>query len=396
MQDRIKNIIKQKWPQVTPEDIAVMNVEIDNLLKTNVKPHTVAIMEPHAWHGENYPSVMKNFLDLGYNMHLLVNAEHLKVNSLVNCPFPSDRFKIFPFKHFPNTLSFFEFLLNYEYLFLMTTLTHEGFHHALSLENNYLQKYDKNNLYCISHELSSLDNEADTFDRRMLNSGRVFVLRGGIEYNGQEIPFVSPVYFGECDNTKGTAPKNKKTKFISVGGVWKKGLRNFDNLFKAIQKLHENNIRGFEVVFVGVDKILLESYLTPEMRAYITLIGRVPFKDLYDSVRTADFILFNTDYTTADYEKYLHRGITGNYSLSIGFGKPGLIYEELGEEYLLDAARAVNYTDDLYEAMKTAIEMPPGKYELMCNNLVEFKRQLEQKSLENMKEGFGGILEKCH
>ncbi|MDR1167963.1 MAG: hypothetical protein LBK53_03615 [Heliobacteriaceae bacterium] len=390
--DRVKKLMNKKQLILTAEDQKVMSHEVSEFIKNaGMKSKTVAVLEPHPWHGEVYPAFIKYFLDLGYDVHLLVDAQHTGLNSLVNCNFPSDRFKMFEFAHFPIKQEFYDFLVNYEYLFLMTVLTHDGFHYALSLERNFLQKYNKNNLYCISHELSSLNNRTETFESRMVDKNRVFVLRDKIKYKEKELPFVSPVYFGDIKITS----KNKKTKFISIGGVWKKGLRNFDNLFNTMKKLHENNIRNFEIIFVGVDKVSLEAYITPEIQPYITLIGRVPYNQLFNCVEDADFILFNSDPTTKDFDKYMHYGITGNYMHTLAFQTPGLIYEELGNEYLLDNTRAIHYTNDLYDAMKKAIEISPEQYEQMQNNLGELKETLMAESFKNMKQAFGEVLVKC-
>jgi hypothetical protein len=389
MQDRIKELVKKRQLEVTAEDLEVMNAKVQDFIRNAaVTRPTVVLFEPHAWHGQVYPAFIKYFLDLGYDVHLLVNAQEAKMDSLVNCDFPSDRFKMFPFEHFPQTQEFYEFLLNYEYLFLMTTLTHDGFHYALQLEENFLKKYNKENLYCISHELSSLKNEASTFESRMLDNDKVFVLRGGINAKGKELQFISPTDIG---NIK-TAPKNKKTRFISIGGVWKKNIRDFSELFDAIKSLHGED---FEVVFIGVGRVLLEPYLTPEIEKHITVLGKVPYGELYSEMEKADFILFNINEKSVDYEKYMRYGITGNYMNTVAFQVPGLVYEELGREYRLDETRAIHYTDDLYGAMKRAIEMPQQQYDQMQKSLGELKKELETKSLENMKKVFGEVLAKC-
>ena len=388
IRERIKGLIRRKC---VDQAIKLMESQVFEFIKNaDITKPTIALLEPYTCHGEVYPSYIKYFLDLGYDVHLLVQEQHLKFNSLENCNFPPDKFKMFSFRNFPDMQEFYEFLLNYEYLFFMTLFTSGGFCYVSQFKENFLQKYNKDNIYGISHEIISSKlptglEKDEVMERHMLDNDKIFVLRPDIKHKSKELPFASSIYFGDIRIT----PKNKKIRFVSIGGIWKKGLRNFDKLFNAIRKLHENNFRDFEIVFVCIDKVLFESYLTPEIASYVTLIDRVPYKDLYNCVEDGDFILFNIDKeATVDYEKYLHYGITGNYSISIGFETPGLIYEELALAYDLDNTKAIHYTDDLYDAMKQAIEMPQIRYSEMQLNIKKFKEKLMERSAENLQNAF--------
>ena len=94
--------------------------------------------------------------------------------------------------------------------------------------------------------------------------------------------------------------------------------------------------------------------------------------------------MYNTDNTVNEYSKYLKLGITGSYLLNIAFAKPALVYEELAKAYELTDC-SITYTDNLYSAMKKAIEFPQSEYDAMQEKLAETNIELQQQSRENLK-----------
>ncbi|MDR2457305.1 MAG: hypothetical protein LBD41_02340, partial [Clostridiales Family XIII bacterium] len=315
----------------------------------------------------------------------MVNEQHRNLNSLTRCKFSKEKFEVIYLKIFPKTKSFLKFLSNYEYLFLTTLLGVDGYNYANFLEEGSSKK----NIFYINHDLATIDSAVPTLEKKLLDENRTFVLRDNIKYQNLPIPFVAPVYFGETNNIDApphrTKP-NKKTKFLSVGGVWRNGIRNFATCFEVAKRLVSAG-EEFEIVFVGVDKELLQNYITPEIEKNITLVGKIPYELLYQQIENIDYLLFGIDKNVTDYKKYLFKGITGTFGLSIGFTKPSLIYKELGDAYGLDATLAINYEDNnFYDAMKQAIKMQACDYNMMRDNLFKFQQELMLKSKQNIKK----------
>lgn len=381
MKERLAKIMAQKRG-FTPEILEKNNEIIKQIKETKIKNNTVVIIESHKKHAEVYPSIIKYFIDLGYNVHLFHLEEHVELDSLKNCDFDKENFQSFAFPKMPETQEFFELLKNYSLIFIATMFTHDGYNFLNALEENYMKKYSKENVFCIDHDFTSLQKDIQTIEQRFLDSNKVFVLRDNIKYNNKNLPFISPIYFGNYELRNHIL--NKTKEFICVGGSLQDNLRNLDLLFKSINHLIEDGITNFKVIFVGTIEKNLETWLNAENRPFIDIRGFLPFDEMNQTIINSDFLMYNTDDTVNEYSKYLTLGITGSYSLNIAFAKPSLIYDELAKAYDL-ADCSLTYTDNLYEVMKKAIEFPQSEYDTMQEKLVVKNQELQQQSRENLK-----------
>lgn len=381
MKERLAKIMAQK--RGVTSEVLTKNNEIINLIKgTETKNNTIAIIESHKKHAEVYPSVIKYFLDLGYNVHLFHLEEHVELDSLKNCNFPKEKFQTFAFVKMPETQEFFDLLNNYTLIFVATMFTHDGYNFLNALEENYIKKYSKENVFCIDHDFTSIQKGIQTIEQRFLDNNKVFVLRDNIKYNNKNLPFISPIYLGDYKLEKHIL--NNKKEFVCVGGSLQDNLRNLDLLFKSIDKLIDEGINNFKVIFVGTTEKNLENWLTDINRPFIDIRGFLPFDEMNKTIINSDFLMYNTDSTVNEYSKYLTLGITGSYSLNIAFAKPALVYDELAKAYEL-ADSSITYTDDLYSAMKKAIELPQIEYDTMQEKLIAKNQKLQQQSRENLK-----------
>lgn len=156
-------------------------------------------------------------------------------------------------------------------------------------------------------------------------------------------------------------------------------------LFSAINTLIDNNIDNFRIIFIGYTESSLNDFLNDENKKYTDIKGFVPFDIMIDLMSDADFIIYNIDESSSQYNKYLNWGITGSYNLTLAFSKPSLIYEKLAKAYKIDDCSIV-YTNDLYYAMKSAIQMPEDKYKEMQTKILKINNELQEKSLQNLKD----------
>lgn len=381
--NRIKNLFEKKEFAFSASEKLIEKEEVDLLFKSDVAQNTIAILENNNFHAECYPSYIKYFIELGFNVHLFITKKNYQENSLVNCNFPEDKIKIFSFNKFPTCDKFFEYLLRYKYILLATLLCKTNVYYANLIKNNYVLKYKKDNLFCINHDVEA-DPENKTIEDFF--SDKTFVLRDKITSGNKIYPFISPVYFGEYKNLI----KHKSTdkiKFLCVGGNSEK--RNFEELFTAIKKLINEKNYNFEIIFIGTIQDAIKELLTPELLPYIKITGRLTFNELFKYNCEADFLVFNVDKDTSAYDKYAKRGITGAYTTSLGFRLPGLIDQDLAQVYDFDDNMAICYDKgELYTAFQKALELPDNQYIFMQENLKNYSDNLQISSLNNMKGYF--------
>lgn len=386
---RLQQVIKVLYSKIfsyTPEEIELEKNNIERLLKEGIKENTILLIEPNPFHGECLPSYVNYFLEFGFNVHLFTSKENIIENPFINCNFPEDKFKIISFEKVPSIDYFMKYLLNYKYIFLTSMLFLGNTYYANLLYENYSIKYKKNNLFLISHELDSTKYSSNF---EILHQNNIFVLRQGVQKNEltKEFPFVSPIYFGEFPDLI----KEKKAeivKFLAVGGNYKKNLRNYDNIIDSMRKLRDSGITNFEIIFIGNPNQEFKEKANKEFAENIRFTGRVNFADLYKYHQECDYILFNIDKNTAEYELYLHKKISGSYSTSIGFLRPGLIDSDLAKEYKLENCSICYDEGKLLDAMKQAILLPQNKYIDLQNNLKQLSEILQKQSKENLKEYF--------
>lgn len=384
---RVLNLYINKYYQFTEAEKEIELSEIQEAVKVPVKQNTIALLEPNDYHSECYPSYIKYFLELGFDVHLFTHKKNIEENSLVSCNFPNDRLKIFSFSKFPIHEPFFENLCRYKYIFLATLLCHASSFYAEELKKNYLIKFQKKNLYCINHETNYNDTTINT-EKYLINN--TFTLRRGInKVTGEGFyPFISPIYFGEFENLIKPA-KNKQIVFLNVSGNYLNNMRNYKSLFEAVGKLLDNGYKNFKIIFIGERNEDILTQISHRMLPYVEFTGRVNFKELYRYSIQSDYILFNVDKSTINYDKYLNRGITGSYSLSLGFLRPGIIDFNLAQSYGLNNGCSICYGDNgLFNAIKTALEITDKEYKNFQSNLLDLSKNLQKESLKNIKEIF--------
>lgn len=367
---RVNKIIEK---QRALSDISLHKNEnvLNELDKCEIKENTVLVVESFIKHGEVYPSIIKYFLDLGFDVHLYNLQDHMKVDPMVRCNFSKERVKVFTFSQMPVDQEFFNLFLNYKFIMICTILTHDGFYFINNFVEKYKNKYNKKNFLCINHDLYSLKVSNLFIEDMLIRENHIVTLRKRIKYKEIELPFISPYYLGEFTSI---AANCDKIRFVSVGGGLQKNVHNFELLFLSINQLIDNGIKDFSVSFVGVTLSQLEKYITDKNKNYINVLGYTNFEVLLSEVEQAHFILYNVDDSSVQYEKYKKNGITGSYFLSLACEKPGIVYNDLAIAYDIDNFCLCYKNNDLYKILAQAININYEEYLILVQNLINFKK----------------------
>ena len=382
--EQLLNIyIKQSFAFTKAEQIEETN-SINNILKEGIPDNTILLFEPNTCHAECIPSYIKYFIELGFNIHLITSKKNIEENPFVNCHFDKNKLKVFSFKKAPTSPEFFTLLSKYKYVLLLSFFFYcsKNEYYIEYLKKNYIN-HDYTNLFVINHEVDYYpeSNAIETFF-----ADKTFVLRDGIKKDDRNapFPFISPIYFGEYTNL--IKKKSNTVKFLCIGGNYRKNLRNYENLSSAIKQLNQNNITNFEIYFIGAPDKIFKEYAEKEL-INVHFTGRIDFATLYKYHIESDFIIFNIDKNTCEYERYLHKKISGSYSMSLGFLRPGIIDKQLCLEYKLSNT-AITYTESLYDALIEAIMLTDDEFLRLQNNLKNISNQLKEQSLNNLRKYF--------
>lgn len=363
--DRLKGIIRH-WPEAA--------VGIDSFVRfmiMRVGRKTVLLVEPNAFHGVVLPGYYKYFRDLGYEVVLFVRYANSKDSVFCRCV---ERPRMLVFSPVSmrwalraRKISQFDFVL---------LTSNQMFDQGVRVNGEYagylgLVPRARYGVFHVEHSFFPDEQiySAD-FDDMFLLTRRT--------YNGGEVPMLNPHWFGNVSRT----PLNQgKRVFIAVGEVKNKNC-SIPLLLEAVRQLEK--WFDFEVWLVGggADALLAEA-LPKSVRTF----GYQPFKEMFELMEHADFMLPLLDPKYDAHKRYL-KGITsGACLLILGFSKVPLIHSDFAKVYGFSENDSILHGDDRIEqAMERALTMTEEEYADLQQSLQILERDVYNESLENLKQ----------
>ena len=367
---------KRLISQFTHSRYATKQTRLYNKLKLpqfdfNVRPNSVLLIEPNPYHGEIQPGFVKYFQDLGYNVDIFMRLENYIENPFVNY---TDN----PPRMFFGTAPIIRDWVNkltpdqYEYVFLSSSAFWNNPNEFFGPYLEYLggEPKAKHGILMIEHNAIPCLKEYN--EEKYLAENRLFALT---ENNG--IPRLNPHYFGVFDETEFNP---NMINFVVVGGV-NSDCKNHNLLLESINGLITNGISNFHIYVIGKGRLNIPK----ELSEYISFMGRLNYRDMYDVVNKSDYILALLDPTNPKHDRYKTGTTTGSFQLSLGFTKPIVIDREFAKHYKLNDKNAIVYEqNDLYNAMRDAITKTVAEYKSMQQNLSKLEKDIYQESLNNL------------
>ncbi len=343
-------------------------MQVRSFLNRKIKNNTILITEPSNSHGEVIPSIIKYCQDLGFNCEVLITDEMKNQKPLKMFK----NLKVFTFNLFQYAEIIKSEKLNKyrNIIFTSSRVYYDSprIHERFVFDYFKGNKIDKNKIILLEHHLDLLDEKKE------------YKFIGLPEYSARfGAKMVNTSYFG-CYKQHN---KNKTTSFIIVGAV-ETERKNHNLLLNACRSLLDNGIDNFEVVVIGRGKLEINN---PELKQKIHFLGRLKYNKMYKRLNKSDFFLPLLDPENPEHDRYITVGTSGSYQLVYGFQKPCLIHEKFAAPHFLNNENSIIYSknEDLYKAMKQAIDMNNSEYQKMQENLKVLSNNLYNKSLENLR-----------
>ena len=326
------------------------------------------IMEFTPFHGENFPSLTKYLLDLGYNADIVYRKPlkekcHSNRNDLglFSCFSGNERVRI-------KTLSSMDMNLLlrsaaaalYKHIIIVTFSDYMKNSHFYGVDFFKLKPVcmmhypDISNDYFKTNKIIS-PVKMDCFDRKP--------------------PFaVSMHYFGDF-------PKKDKFKITTFVILNAKDLprRNIYLLFFACDKLYKKGITNFTV------KVLGDGLPVPErFHNNFEVFGFLDYQNMFKEISSSDFFLALIDQASVEYTNRA----SGSYGLSYGFKKPIILHRKFScaPGFTDENSILYNDNDDLSDAMEKCINMSNDDYSSLVSSLEISERKLYETSLNNLRE----------
>ena len=340
-----------------------------NIFDNTIKTNTILIFEPNAFHQECTPGYTKYFVDLGYNVDILIHISGNESFSL----FPEfENVKLFTFNNIIeiilNITKFSIFIKKYDFILLQSN-------YPMNIEiYNKLGIFKLNNTFFVSHELRLFNMSFAKY----LNKNRIWTL-GNVSRGLQ----VNPHYFGDIHLKE----KNHLVRFFTTSSA----NRNFTHLIESMMQLKKENFT-FEIIITGriaefnsnsIPKILNENCIFEHF---------ISFSELYKAIKSSDYIFIPLDPENKHDLIFKSRKVTGCAQLVYGFLKPAIINQAFSYFYNFNTKNSLIYNNsNLYNVMKKAILLKKKDYLNLQNNLRATEKKIYQTSINNIKKAINNF-----
>ena len=347
------------------------SINVTTLLDSNIRNNTVLIFEPEFFHHECTPGYTKYFLDLGYNVDIILDnfgsnsfyffklLENIRIFTFYNLSELTDHSKDFQL-----------IFKNYSFIVIETTkpTRYKTF--------KDLGFFKMNNTIFILHSIELIFTKGIS---SFCNQNRIWTLG-----HFKNTLYVNPHYYGDIKIKN----KNNRTKFFIISTIQ----RNYKDLILASEKLKNENLE-FEVIVIGRGKSFSKEALSENIKENFIFKYHVIYKELYEAVNSSDYIIINLYPNYKNNELFRRNRLTGSSQLSFGFYKLPLIHKSFAEFYNMTSENSFLFDNsNFYEIMRKAILLNAQEYKEKQKNLIKLSDSLYKLSLSNIKKTLHSIL----
>lgn len=344
-----------------------MKAVSDDFASKKIVDKTVLLVEPNNCHCECLVGMAKYFIDLNYNVDILIRHSEFSLKPFEN--FHCDKIKI----HVANLETIRSILnndniSNYQAVYFNSELVYG---HACA--DDYFE-VKNDNIIMLCHRLEQLS------DTRVNSLGSIMLapLACGLE---KQFKVVNTHYFGDFKPTQ----KNKITQFIVVGNI-EDERKDFTSLIEATQKVIACGYNNFKIVVVS--RVGSLKNIPKELHKYIEFKGKLSYPDMFKLLQESDFILSLLNPENIAHERYITVGTSGTFQLSYGFKKPCIISNKFAALHKFTNKNSLIYENNinLFNALNTAIRMNDSEYNDMQNELENTAAEIYTNSLNNLEK----------
>jgi len=201
--------------------------------------------------------------------------------------------------------------------------------------------------------------------------------------------WVSPVLLGRVRPAKVDTPGQVR---LCVQGNLEFERRNYESLLDAIGQLRARGVKDLKVMIIGRsgtnDGLIFREQIRKRnlVSCFEFSKGELPYKNYYEFIAKANFLLPLVDTTSGHYRPYFLDKVTTSVLVSIGMGVIPIIHEQLADLYGIKS-ESVTYEDGgLPDALKCAFSTDRDTLEKLHSGLASKREALLSESIDNMRE----------
>ena len=347
--------------------------KIQQFFTTKIRTNSILLFEKNYFHYECTPGFVKYFLDLGFNVDIIMteigNETFIFFEKTKKLRF----FKLNDSIYYTSD----EYIEKFRKIFtkylaiLVQTMTPD----INKFYNNTNLLKGKNSIFVYHYhpEMPWIDFHNKFRSWTLLNFTNLAL-------------GVNPHYFGKIKSRN----KNIITRFFIASTP----LRNYDKLIYSCDKLNNENFK-FQIIVTGRNKILSEGKIPTNIKDKFVFNHFLSYLDLMKVMETIDFIIITLEQNNPGDITYINGRSTGSAQLSYGFLKPCLINSYFSKTYGMNNENSLIFNDSkdsLYFAMRDAIMMTNKEYKKKQYHLKKYANKLYEISKKNVKTTINYIL----
>lgn len=336
-----------------------------NFVNHSVKDNSILMIEINDVHGETLPGMAKYFLDLGYNIDIILSESEYFLDPLHRLR--TENLSVYPMSAIAAKKILTDKIVDkYKLIYFNSDRFQDKSYF------DFLKPSKK-----LTQKILNLCHRPDEYDSPIK---KLMILAPLPLTNKEAFKVVNPHYFGKTINHN----KAEITKFIVVGNIENKR-KNHNLLYNAVEELVNKGITNFNITVIARCG---ELNIPENIRQYFDFKGSLNYPHMYDELEKADFFLTLLDPDNPEHDRYITTGTSGSFQLIYGFKKPCLIAEKFAALHGFNLQNSIVYQNnyDLTNAMQTAINMSNEQYHNLQINLAQYADTLYQESLANLKE----------
>ena len=339
-------------------------------LNVDIKNNSILILEPFRYHYECTPGFSKYFIDLGYDVDIVMN--NFGITSF--CFFePIEKIRFFLYEnldYFKENIDNFSIIFNkYNYLLIETTEPKE-----IILFDN-LNLLNINHSIFVFHHIDYLNKLPFT---KKLTRNQIWSL-GKFPFGKQ----VNPHFFGYLKYKR----KNRITKFFMTSTI----RRNYELVISTVEKIKSEKFK-FRFIVIGKSKTFTKSSIMKQLRNNFSFKYNVTYSELYKEVYDSDYIILNLVPNNIYDTRFTKIRVTGSVQLAYGFLKPVIIHQDFAKIYNFNSSNSFIYDDSNFlSIMKDAINLDNARYQKMKENILLLSKDIYHKSLFNVNNSLNRI-----
>jgi len=355
-------------------EIKIEIFNIDQFFNTTIRNNSILIFEKNYFHYECTPGYTKYFLDLGFNVDIIMTE--IGNESFVFFE-PTKKLRFFKMN---SDTKYYE---SDEYIEKLNEIFQKYIAILFQTMTNDIKKfYRKSNLFTRKNSILVYHYYPEMIFFDFHNKIRSWTL---LNVTNDALG-VNPHYFGKIRSRD----KNKITKFFIASTLG----RNYDQLISASENLKNESLQ-FQVVVTGRCRTLSEEKIPNNIKDIFLFNLYSSYYELMKIIETIDFIIITLDLKNPGDNTYIKGRSTGSAQLSYGFLKPCLINSDFSQTYKMNNENSIifnNVNDSLSSAMREAIMMTNEEYKKKQNNLKKTADEIYEISKNNVKTTINYIL----